>query len=135
MRWNSIQILSSASMASDVFSQGMDLQHFYGFSIQTIWSGVPVGTLRLQISADSVNAVPAGTNPIGTNLVAQDAAASVVNWTDYTCTVSSTTAQSSSTSGSLLWNSADVGYRWVRVAYSAASGSGTLTANFIGKGF
>lgn len=74
-------------------------------AIQAVWTGSPVGTLKLQISNDNVT------------------------YTDYT---GSSTAVSGA--GNFIWNLLDVGYRYIRVAYTAASGSGTLNANISIKG-
>lgn len=121
-------------MAANVNTQGVDLQYYFGLSIQAVWSGNPVGTLKLQVSNDTVIADQAGTNPLGTYTVASDPADQVTNWSDYTGSVASTSSYSSASGGSLLWNASQVGYRWVRAAYVTASGSGTLTVNFLGKG-
>lgn len=135
MRMNARTIGSGLSMAANVTSQGVDLQYYFGLSIQAIWQGPATGTLKLQVSNDTVTTDPGGINPIGSYTVPFDPADQVVNWCDYTGSIASTTAFSSASGGSLLWNAADTGYRWVRGAYVSSSGSGTLTFNFLGKGF
>lgn len=135
MRFNARTILSSASMAANVTSQGVDLQYYFGLSIQANWVGPATGTLKLQVSNDTVSPDPAGVNMGGTYTVPADPGDQVINWTDYTGSIASTSSYSSASAGSLLWNAADTGYRWVRGAYVSSSGSGTLTMNFLGKGF
>lgn len=134
MRMNARIIGSGLSMASNVTTQGVDLQYYFGLSIHAVWTGPAVGTLKLQVSNDTTIADTAGINMGGGYTVPTDPADWVVNWADYTGSVASTSSYSSASAGSLLWNASQVGYRWVRAAYSSASGSGTLTVNFIGKG-
>lgn len=135
MRMNARVIGSGLSMATNVTTQGVDLQYYFGLSIHAIWTDNPQGTLKLQVSNDTVVADQAGVNMAGTYTVPTDPADAVTNWADYTGSVASTTTYSSASGGSLLWNAADTGYRWVRAAYVSASGSGVLTVNFLGKGF
>lgn len=134
MRMNARTIGSGLSMAASVNTQGVDLQYYFGLSIQAVWSGNPVGTLKLQVSNDTTVADTAGINMGGGYTVPTDPADWVVNWSDYTGSIASTSSYSSASGGSLLWNASQVGYRWVRAAYVVASGSGTLTVNFLGKG-
>ena len=126
---------SGLSMSANATTQGIDLQYFLGASLQAIWTGSALGTLKLQVSNDMVTPYIAGTNPIGSYVDPADPAISVVNWADYTGSVASTTTYASASSGNLLWNAADTSYRWIRAAYTSASGTGTLTVNFLGKGF
>lgn len=132
MRWNADQILSSASMSGSVVSQGIDLQYYFGWSTQAVWTGNPIGTLKIQVSDDIVFQNQAGIAPAGGPILPTSPAAQVVNWTDYSGSSASTT--SSASAGSFLWNASEVGYRWMRVAYNGSSGSGILSVNFIGKG-
>ena len=109
-------------MSSNIFSTGLDLQQDWIYSIQALWSGSALGTLKLQISNDNVVVKPAG---------AVDPAVNVVNWTDYTGSLSSTSGAAGSSN--FMWNVLYPGYRWVRAAYVNASGSGALTIQYFGK--
>lgn len=135
MRMNARIIGSGLSMSSNTNTQGVDLQYYFGLSVHAVWSGSAQGTLKLQVSNDTVVADQAGVNMGGTYTVPTDPADMVTNWADYTGSVASTSSYASASGGSLLWNAADCGYRWIRAAYVSASGSGTLTVNFLGKGF
>lgn len=135
MRMVAKTIGSGLAMSGSATTQGMDLQYFFGVSLQAVWTGSAQGTLKLQVSNDTVTPYIAGTNPVGTYVDPSDPAISVVNWADYTGSVASTTTYASASGGNLLWNAADTGYRWVRAAYTGSSGSGILTVNFLGKGF
>lgn len=115
--------MTDGNMASSLSSIGIDLNQTVMYSIQAVFSGSPVGTLKLQISNDIVPVAPVAGNPVGSN-----PAANVVNWTDYT---GSSTAVSAA--GNFVWNVFDVGYRWVRVVYTRSSGTGTLNITYSGK--
>ena len=129
MRARALTIGSGLSMGVDAVSQGVDLQYFYAHSIQAYWTGSPVGTFKLQVSNDTVVMDQEGIAMAGGYTVPTSMSSQVVNWSDYTGTLSSTTVGSP-----VMWNSGQAAYRWVRVAYTAATASGTLTVNFFGKG-
>jgi hypothetical protein len=98
------------------------LGHVALASIQLVFSGSsPTGTFKLQASCD-----PGQPN-------AQSEAqqySGVSNWTDI-----SSSSQAVTTSGNVIWNIADPGYQWVRVAWTATSGTGTVTkARSVTKG-
>lgn len=112
-------------MSSNIFSSGIDLQQEWIYSIQALWSGPSVGELKLQISND--NPSPPLSGPPGT-----DPASKVVNWTTYSGSASSVSAQAGSSS--FMWNVLYPGYRWTRVSYTAISGSGELSIQYFGKG-
>lgn len=124
MRFAGVQILSNASMLSNINSIGIDVSQMALASIQAEWTGAPVGSFKLQISNDILPPAPSTSNPVG-----PDPAANVRNWSDYT---NSTTAVSGS--GNFTWNMVYVGYRWVRLVYTATSGTGSVSAAFSGKG-
>jgi len=125
MRFDRVQIISNASMSSNVISIGIDCNQIALASIQAEWTGATAtGTLKLQISNDLVAVASSNTNPAG-----PDPAANVINWSDYT---GSTTTVSGP--GNFTWNMVYVGYRWLRLVYTAGSGTGTLNATFSGKG-
>lgn len=99
-------LLSSVSMGADITSDSQQLTNMFGFSIQAVYTGSPVGALKLEASLDKVT------------------------WNDVEdSSVSITDA------GSTLWNVSEVQYPYVRVFYDFTSGSGSLTAKFFGRGF
>lgn len=112
------QVLLSAVDASiNESTAAVDLENMLGYSIQAIFTGAPVGTLKLQGSDDWTPD-------------AQFVQPPPTNWTDIT---GSSTAVSAA--GSVLFNTANSYYRWVRAVYTATSGSGTLTIQVNAKGF
>ncbi len=125
MRFGSANLVTNGSMSGNVTSNGIDLQQEWIYSIQALWSGSGIGELKLQVSND--NPSPPLSGPAGT-----DPAAKVVNWTTYSGSASSTSATSGSSN--FMWNVVYPGYRWVRVVYTATSGSGALTCQYFGKG-
>lgn len=128
MRYGSATIASSTSMASSFVSKGIDLQQEWIYSIQANWNGSAVGEFKLQVSNDNVPVTQASGPSLYTN-----AATFVQNWADYTGSASSTSV--SAGSSTFVWNVLYPGYRWVRVAYTASSGTGTCTSiNYFGKG-
>ena len=109
--------LSSAhSMDTSFNSNAQILDYSLGYSIQGIITGSPVGTIKLQGSNDPVPADLSG--------------ATVANWTDIV-----DSAQSVTGAGSVMWNYNGSFYKWVRVVYTASTGSGSITLNLMGKGF
>lgn len=119
MRFVPTQIVTAGNMSSaTITSIGIDLNQLDLDSIQAVWTGSPVGTLKIQVSNDIVAVAP-GANP----------AANVTHWSDYT---GSSTAVSGA--GDITYNMTFVGYRWVQLVYTKTSGSGTLNATFSGKG-
>ena len=113
--------LSSHSMAGNVTSNGINLINIYAFSIQVVWaSGTsPVGTFKLQGSNDPVifNSGQGEGQP--------------TNWTD----IDSSDKAISGTPGSILYDVTQASYRWVRIVYTATSGSATISvANMNVKG-
>lgn len=127
MRFAPVSLLTSPpqSMGTSFKSTGIDLNQTVLYSIEAVWTGSPVGSFNLEVSNDIVPVNPSATNPVGA-----DPAGLVVNWVTYT---GSSTAVSGA--GNFLWNCLDAGYRWVRVSYTAASGSGSCTQiSYSGKG-
>lgn len=124
MRFAPVQMATNQSMATSFKSTGIDLNQTVLYSIEAVWTGAPVGSFNLEVSNDIVAVAPSATNPVG-----PDPAANVVNWVTYT---GSATAVSGP--GNFLWNVLEAGYRWVRVSYTAASGSGSCNIQYSGKG-
>lgn len=119
MRNVPVILLSAGNMASaSLNSLGLNLDQTSLYSIQAVFTGSPVGVLKLQISNDDV-AIAAGTN----------SAANVTHWTDYTGS-----SYSLSAAGDFAWNVWPAGYRWIRAVYTKTSGTGSLTITYSGKG-
>lgn len=126
MRFAPVNLISAPTDMSTSFKTiGIDLNQTVLYSIEAVWTGTPVGSFNLEVSNDIVPINPSAGNPVGA-----DPAGLVVNWVTYT---GSATAVSGA--GNFLWNVLEAGYRWVRVSYTAASGSGTATQiTYSGKG-
>lgn len=102
------------SIPMDVTFESLPLYlgNIVNFSIQLVFSGTPVGTLKLQCSSDLGNILNPG-------LIQQSD--KVVNWTDV-----NHSDQAISSDGTHTWNVQNVGYNWVRIVYTAVSGTGSL---------
>ena len=98
----------TVSLESNVF----DIRTIIGYSMQAEYSGSPNGTLKLQASNDDPDVPEAQT------------------WIDVTSSSAAISA-----SGSRLWNQPTEFYGWLKLVYTASSGSGTLTAKIVTKGF
>lgn len=95
------------------------LAHAWGYSIQAIFTGSPVGAIKLQGSSDPVP---------DANFAAANYP--VVNWTDIANSSTSVTG-----SGTVAYDVVKSAYNWVRVVYTASSGTGTITVQYVTKGF
>lgn len=119
MRQDSIKItisgasLVGTSMGTSFTSDPQNLFSVYAYSIQIAWSGgsAPVGSFKLQGSND----------PGNSNIILNNNAPT--NWTDIT----SSPQAISGSPGSILYDVTECSYRWVRVVYTATSGSATVS--------
>ena len=112
---------SGTDLSTNQTSYDLFLSNIFNYSIQLVFTGSPVGTFKLQCSNDQGN-------PVTPTQTEQNSG--VVHWTDV---ASSSTSVSGA--GNILFDVQNTGYRWVRVVYTASSGSGTLTvARFNLKG-
>lgn len=106
-------LTAPVDMATSFQLRALWLGHICNFAIQLVFTGSPVGTLRIQASADS------GTPDGGLSPQANG----VTNWTDITASdVAITTA------GNTMINVQNAGYNWVRLVYVSTSGTGSLTS-------
>lgn len=98
--------ITAASMGADVTGTALDVAEATQVAVQSVWSAgsSPVGAMIVEVSND------------GTNFTSIDSQA-----------VSGNT-------GSLIYNSNVVGYRYIRAFYDRTSGSGTLTVKISAKG-
>jgi len=117
MRQSSVKIADNIDIATSFTSQGINLISIYAYSIQAVHSGTAAGTFKLQ-----------GSNDPGDNGSGQGVS-QPTNWTDI-----SDSPQAVSGAGSVLWDVTECSYRWVRMIYTATSGTGTLNAIINTKG-
>lgn len=96
------------SLGASVNSVGMQLDNVTRISFQSVITGSPAGSLKLQCSNDLTNDPSA-----------------VVNWQDY---VSS--SQAVSGAGLNMLELTAVNVKWVRLAYDFNAGTGNITTNF-----
>ena len=117
--------MTNQQMTTSSNSIGIDINQEFSWSIQVEWTGAPVGSFTIQVSNDIVPVAPITGNPVG-----PDPAANVVNWSTYT----GSTVVVSGSAGNWMYISQLGPYRWVRLAYTATSGSGSMSAVMFGKG-
>ena len=104
---DSLTLSPSSAMTASITSEAVNVQSMTRVAIQAIYTGSPVGSLKLQ----AANSLTSQT------------------WTDVS---NSTVAVSAA--GNQLWNVSDIGYALIRVVYTFTSGSGTLEVIVSGKG-
>lgn len=112
MKFANEKILEAKSMTLSFQSIPVQLDQIYGFNLHAIFTGSPIGTFKLQASNDDV--------PL---------ASQISNWIDI-----SGSSQAIIASGSVMWNYNGAFYRWVKVVYTAAGGSGSCDINLMSKG-
>lgn len=109
-------LMTNGNMASaELDSLAVDGLSYVQFSVQAVFTGSPVGTLKLQTCDDNVSdptTIPSS------------------HWVDYTGSSSAVSA-----AGNFSWHLTDGGYRWVRMVYIKTSGTGSLSAEFTRKGY
>lgn len=112
---------ASTDLSSAQTSQAIYLGHIVDYAIQIFFTGTPGGNFKLQVSNDE------GEIDSQTRLVQSR---NVVNWTDVADSAFTVAA-----AGNVFWDVQNAGHRWVRVVWTATSGSGTITsARVNGKG-
>jgi hypothetical protein len=109
--------ISGTSMASSFTTDPVNLISIYAYGIQVVWSGgaAPVGTFMLQGSLDS--------GDIGSG----QGVSTPTNFTNIT----NSPQTISGSPGSILYDVTECSYRWVRLVYTAASGSATVSDGVI----
>lgn len=101
---------ASVDMATSFNSAQISIIGWAHFSLMLKWTGTPTGTFKLQASNDFQN---------------------VDDWED----VTGSSFAVAGAAGQLVFNYDTAPFRWIRVVYTATSGSGTLTkANLNQKG-
>ncbi len=123
MKSNTIQMLSGAAMTGTavVTSNPIPLDQIYGFAIQAYWTGTSTGTLKLQASCDA---------PVRTTQTSNGGPDVVTNWTD----IANSSTPVISGGGNFIWNFTGCFYRYVRLVYTNATGTGSLSAEISEKG-
>ena len=105
MRINENTLISNESMGADITSRAQALPHIFGYCVQAVWTGSPVGTMTLEASNDGVI------------------------WS----TVDGST-EAISGAGDGIYHVTDVFYAYVRLKYTRTSGTGTLNVSINLKG-
>jgi len=128
MRVNNKQIATAVPLNASYNSPYQPLKYIYMYSIAANISGTPNGVIKLQASNDPE------TNDTQTNS-ATNLPPSVIptNWID----IVNSPFTVNTLNGSVMWNVDFVGYNYVRVVYTDASGgTSTATMNLVynGKG-
>lgn len=122
-------IIGYTSSAS-IISVPINLEYSYGFYIQVSWltAGTPVGTFTLQSCSDP---------QVGSTIL-NNPDSSLVHWITVPSSSQASSGGASIAPSSelvLMWNISNAMYHWVRVAYTVATGSITLTARATVKSF
>jgi hypothetical protein len=112
MRFANEKAVVNADMSSSFASPPIMLDQVVGYSFQAVFTGSPVGTFKIQCSNDDVKL-----------------ASQVSNWSDI-----ASSSKSIATAGDIFWNIDNAFYKWTRLVYTAAVGSGTCNVSFVSKG-
>lgn len=115
MRHYKAALVSSNRIATDmsvtINGPALILEQSQDFSIQVKWTGTPTGTLKLQCS--------------------NDVESTVTDWED----IPGSSVAIAGAAGQQVYNYVRAPFRWVRLVWTASSGSGTFTkAIFNSKG-
>ena len=115
MRYSKTGLVTTNRILTDmsvtINGPAMCLEGSLHFSFQIKWTGTPTGTLKLQMS--------------------NDIDATVTDWED----IPGSSVAIAGAAGQQVYNYSNAPFRWVRVVYTATSGSGTLSkALFSAKG-
>lgn len=93
----------ATAMASTINGPDINVNLYQDFSFHAKWTGTPTGSFKLQ-----------GSNDVGD---------SVTDWED----IPGSTLAVAGAAGTQMWNYTRSPFRWVRIVYTATSGSGTLS--------
>ncbi len=115
MRANAINLLPTGALdlSTTQVTGAFPVAQDWGFAIQAVWTGVPVGNFTLEVSCDS--------GPID-GIVSPSAPPQ--NWSFYT----GSTVAAGGGAGNWTWDVTQSAVRWVRLRYTSASGTGSLTS-------
>ncbi len=112
------QPLAGTNLSSSFISDPTNLFSIYAYSIQVSWAGGSdlQGTFTLEASDDPGNQNTGGPNSF-----------MPTNWTY----VTGSSQVIVGSPGNILYDVAQTSYRWVRVVYTATSGSATVASGYI----
>lgn len=99
-------IVTNATMSGNITSIPIQLNQDFAYAVAAVWTGTPVGTLKLQASIDNVTYIDITGSPTPV-----------------------------SGPGNFMWNVEVCAYQFARMVYTATSGTGTLNAKTTIKGF
>lgn len=103
-----VKVFESVSMAASFNSSSIDILYFREYSATFVFTGSPVGTLKIQGSNDTDNPD---------------------SWVDIENSSSTITA-----AGSILYEVSEVAVSFIRFVYTYTSGSGTINGKLTAKG-
>lgn len=103
-----------------ITSNPVRVDQIYGYAVQAIYTGSPVGTLTLEASCDS---------PGRQTQISSGGPDTVTNWNTIT-----DSSYAVSGAGKYMWNVNGAFYNYIRLVYVNTSGTGVLTANLSEKG-
>lgn len=107
----------NTSMTTSVNGIPINAQQMSGLGFDISWTGAPVGTFGVEVS----------------NTYTQSGQGVVENPGSWNSIVLSTVPAATGTSGSAFINVAEIQGLWLRLTYTATSGTGTLNATVCGK--
>jgi hypothetical protein len=99
MKTGNGQIGSTGDLSASYNSDAIDLKDATMFSLQAVLTGSPVGTIKLQVTNEPTPS----------------------NWKDVNGSSVSITAATN-----VVWDKSRAPYRWVRIAYTRSSGTGSI---------
>lgn len=111
-------LMSAGSMGASLNSDPIDVKNLIIGSLQIVFTGAPVGSIKLQASDD-----------VYQFLKQPEPQPAPTNWTDI---ADSTLAIAAA--GNIMYNLSSMGYDMVRVVYTRTSGTGTMSIRMVGKG-
>jgi cytoskeletal protein RodZ len=117
-RLNSYQFAVAQSIASNYTSTAMDIRNLDNLAFFLVWTGTPTGTFAVQVSEDYT----------------QSSTGTVINagtWVATTASSGTAVPSGSASAGQLVFTSN--ANSWVRIVYTASSGTGTLNGYLSGK--
>ena len=112
------ELMAATSIAGDVYSAPFLNARLLGFAVTNVVQGNAAGTVKLQ-SCDDEGTIPEAGEYSATGLS---------NWND----IANATLPVAGT-GNYSFNCANLYFRWVRVAYVATSGAGTMASRVSGE--
>lgn len=118
MRAANNSIFTNADMSQAVITSApIQLFNCFGYAVQLVFTGSPVGTFTVKVSCDPFPANQSG----------------VASPSHFTLLADSDLLVSGA--GDLMYNVNECNYNWFQVIYTKTSGTGTLNGTFNLKGF